>query len=88
MKISKKALSLLLTAALLLFSGCASRRSDAPMLEWLDNAALDAEETVVQLYEKALTEDVLTIYTITTRITDAKASFETDYPGLHVEIVF
>lgn len=38
------------------------------------------------LYSKALEEDVLVVYTVTTRITKVKEAFEKEYPGLFVEI--
>lgn len=43
-------------------------------------------ESVDELYEKALTEDVLIVYTVSTRITKVKEAFEKEYPGLFVEV--
>lgn len=53
---------------------------------WLAGAALDKEETADELYEKALKEDVLVVYTVSTRATLTKEAFEKLYPGLCVEI--
>ncbi len=48
--------------------------------------AVDAYESPEELYRKALKEDVLIVYTVTTRATATKESFEKAYPGLSVEI--
>ena len=53
---------------------------------WLAAAKLDFEETELELYDKALQEDILIVYTVTTRATKVKESFEKKYPGLSVEI--
>lgn len=55
--------------------------------QWLAEAGLDARETSEQLYQAALAEDTLRIYSNTTRVLDVKKSFERQYPGLVVEIV-
>ena len=47
---------------------------------WLAGAALDKEETADELYEKALKEDVLVVYTVSTRATRTKEAFEKLYP--------
>ena len=54
--------------------------------EWLEYAKLDADMTVDELYEAALKEDVLIIYTVSTRVTKTKEFFEAAYPGLCVEV--
>ncbi|MCR5769151.1 MAG: substrate-binding domain-containing protein [Lachnospiraceae bacterium] len=54
--------------------------------EWLESARLDADETPEELYTQALKEDVLIVYTVSTRLTEVKESFEREYPGLLVEI--
>ncbi|MCR5675790.1 MAG: extracellular solute-binding protein [Lachnospiraceae bacterium] len=48
--------------------------------------AADEEETPEALYRKALEEDVLIVYTVSTRVAPVKESFEKAYPGLSVEI--
>ena len=64
-------------------SGCGKTAEEDA---WLAEAALDKEETVDELYEKALKEDVLVVYTVSTRATQTKEAFEAAYPGLYVEI--
>lgn len=39
-----------------------------------------------ELYDAALQEDTLIVYTVSTRITKVKESFEREYPGLSVEV--
>ncbi len=84
----KKRLLAMLAAGLVLLSGCAQQgdKTTKAMQEWVKTAQLSAHETPQELYQKALNEDTLVIYTITTRITEVKESFEKQYPGLHVEI--
>lgn len=53
---------------------------------WLQDAKLDETETVDELYRLALKEDTLIVYTVSTRITKVKESFEKEYPGLSVEV--
>ncbi|MBQ9458573.1 MAG: substrate-binding domain-containing protein [Oscillospiraceae bacterium] len=69
---------------LLVCAGCASvpgaERTDAPA-----DAARSAE-TPEALYERALQEDVLIVYTVSTRVTAVKEAFEAAYPGLCVEV--
>lgn len=60
--------------------------TDKYLSDWLEVANLDANETKEELYEAALSEDVLIIYSTTTRLYDVKDSFEAAYPGLSVEI--
>lgn len=44
------------------------------------------DKTPEDLYEAALSEDILIVYTVTTRVTQTKEDFEKEYPGLCVEI--
>ena len=81
-RISKRLGTILLSA--LLFTGCGGKEAAAD--PWLEAAALDAEESPEELYEKALTEDVLIVYTVSTRLVQTKESFEAAYPGLSVEL--
>ena len=69
-------------------SGCASNTVEVKTQaeEWMDKVGLSEEKTVDELYEAALKEDVLIIYTVSTRVTKTKESFETAYPGLFVEV--
>lgn len=56
------------------------------MERWVQQARLDADETPQQLYEAALKEDTLVVYSTSTRIIEAGSSFEEQYPGLVVEV--
>ncbi len=61
--------------------------SEAPAnAQWLAAANLDGEETPEQLYEKAKEEGKVVIYTMTSRATDVKESFEKQYPGVTAEV--
>ena len=86
----KKSLAILLTSALLacLFGcgGPAAPTAEQELAAWLEQARLDAQETPRQLYEAALREDTLVVYSTTTRIYQVKESFEAAYPGLTVEV--
>ncbi|MBO7097003.1 MAG: extracellular solute-binding protein [Lachnospiraceae bacterium] len=53
---------------------------------WLEKACPDKDETAEELYEKALQENILVVYTVSTRATKTKEAFEAAYPGLCVEI--
>ena len=81
-RIFKKLTAVLLT--ILLCTGCTKEAAD--MDRWLETAALDAQESPQELYEKALKEDVLIVYTVSTRLAQTKESFEAAYPGLTVEL--
>jgi iron(III) transport system substrate-binding protein len=51
-----------------------------------DTILTDADLTTEEMYGRALSEDVLTVYTVSTRVTGTKEVFEKQYPGLCVEI--
>lgn len=53
---------------------------------WDAEASLESPFSEEELYEKALSEDVLIVYTVSTRVTKVKESFEAKYPGLSVEV--
>ena len=84
----KKRWITLFLGSLMMLTACTSEadKTGQVMQEWLQTARLTAEETPEELYQKALLEDTLVIYTITTRITEVKKSFEEQYPGLYVEV--
>lgn len=83
----KKFLTLTIASIFILCSCSTSMsQTDKYLQEWYENANLNAIETAEELYEKALEEDVLIIYSTTTRLYDVKDSFEKEYPGLSVEI--
>lgn len=69
-------------------SGCIHEKKADKMEVWLQTADLWAEETAQELYEKALQEDVLQIYTVSGRIFDVAESFQKQYPGLIVEVTY
>lgn len=53
---------------------------------WNSEASLDTPFSEKELYDKALSEDVLIVYTVSTRVTKVKEAFEKKYPGLSVEV--
>lgn len=65
--------------------GCGSSK-DAGKDAWTESAELDKDMSVEELYEAALKEDVLIVYTVSTRATKTKEAFEAAYPGLLVEV--
>ncbi len=69
-------------------SACSASKSEqeAYLDNWQQAAELDDQQTSEQLYQAALNEDTLIVYSITTRIYDVKDSFEAAYPGLTVEV--
>jgi iron(III) transport system substrate-binding protein len=81
-----------LFALLLLFifvvAGCSPKDAEPDNLfgDWLTTANLDAEETSEQLYAAALLEDMLIVYSTSTRMYDVAKSFEAHYPGLIVHV--
>lgn len=52
---------------------------------WLNNAGLNKSETSAQLYEMAKKEGKVVVYSMSSRITDVKTSFEKQYPGVTLE---
>ena len=98
----KKALALLIAALLLISgTSCANHTAEQQasasssdpvfqmsqdMKEWLKTANLDASESPKELYNKALEENTLVIYSSSTRMMDVKKSFEKHYPGLTVYV--
>ncbi len=86
----KTLVSLILIALLLFLTACseseAKTKKGAEMERWLSTANLDAEETPEELYKKALAEDTLVVYSISSRVMDVKKSFEKQYPGLTVYV--
>ncbi|WP_027398403.1 ABC transporter substrate-binding protein [Anaerovorax odorimutans] len=84
---NRKNIILLIMSFCLLLYGCSAREESA-MEAWVKTADLSAEETAKGLYEKALDEDVLQIYTVSGRIYDVAESFQKKYPGLLVEVTY
>lgn len=75
---------------MLTVSGCGqegqNNRQAEEMQKWLTTANLLANESAVELYQAALEEDTLVIYSVSSRTFEVKESFEQEYPGLTVEI--
>lgn len=70
-------------------SGCSNSldtENDIKMKQWLENAKLTAQETPEQLYEAALSESTLIVFSNSSRVLETKKAFESAYPGLTVEI--
>ena len=82
-----KRLVLLIASMGLLLCGC-SGKEETPMQAWLKTADLSAEEMADELYERALDEDILQIYTVSGRIYDVAEAFQEEYPGLLVEVTY
>lgn len=70
-------------AAVLLLAGCGNGQKND---EWMAYADLGREFNEEDLYAKALKEDILIVYTVSTRAAETKDSFEKKYPGLYVEV--
>ena len=77
-----KRLGLAAALTLLLCAGCA-KAPDAPVSPIAPPADTETPEA---LYERALQEDVLIVYAVSTRVTAVKEAFEAAYPGLCVEV--
>ncbi len=71
----------------LLFSSCATHGFNEEIEDWLSTAQLESEQAKGELYEAAKDEDVLTIYSVSTRMLDVAQAFEEEYPGLLVEVM-
>ena len=80
-RISGRIAALILVMAVAL-CGCA----DPDAAETEKRIVITDNSTPEELYEKALKEDTLVVYTVSTRVVDTKESFEKAYPGLFVEV--
>ena len=71
-----------------LFAGCSAKKEyqTENMRRWLQEAKLEEKESAEELYQAALTEDTLVIYSVSSRAFEVKEQFEKEYPGLTVEI--
>lgn len=71
-------------------TGCGNKEKDnwraKEMEQWVQEANLSSAETAKELYQTALEEDTLVIYSVSSRVFDVKESFEKEYPGLTVEV--
>ncbi|SES77911.1 ABC transporter substrate-binding protein [[Clostridium] polysaccharolyticum] len=70
--------------AAMFMAGCGKQEDCLSV--WKESAHLKGDETEKELYQMALEEDILVVYTVSTRITKVKEAFEKTYPGLCVEI--
>lgn len=79
------AMALTLSLAL---SGCASSGSSADRTDDTHRQTLSVPTDISakELYDKALAEGTIIVYTVSTRTVDVKESFEKEYPGLTVEV--
>ncbi|MBP5164594.1 MAG: extracellular solute-binding protein [Lachnospiraceae bacterium] len=75
-----KRLALLICACMIMLCGCSANESAKKGKPITDD--LSSEE----LYEAALSEDTLVVYTVSTRVVETKEAFEKAYPGLFVEV--
>ncbi|MCR5155645.1 MAG: substrate-binding domain-containing protein [Butyrivibrio sp.] len=84
---NKAAVAGILALIMIMTAGCESHIPSASQGGKESSASLMEDDlSEEELYEKALQEDVLTVYTVTTRATVTKEVFEATYPGLCVEI--
>lgn len=81
----KLAISICVALFLTLLAGC-GKNTKNEMTAWEKTAKLQAEQSAEELYEAAKGEDVLNIYTVSSRLFDVAESFQKQYPGLLVEV--
>lgn len=81
----KLAISICVALFLTLLAGC-GKNTKHEMTDWEKAAKLQAEQSAEELYEAAKGEDVLNIYTVSSRLFDVAESFQKQYPGLLVEV--
>lgn len=81
----KKFIPILLILLTVIETSCGRPEYDR-FSNWNDAASLESPFSEEDLYEKALSEDVLIVYTVSTRVTKVKEAFEKKYPGLSVEV--
>ena len=81
---------MLLVLTILSITGCVGNRNlrseNKEMKEWLKTAELQDHYSAEELYQKALNEETLVVYSVSTRVFDAKETFEKTYPGLTVDV--
>lgn len=78
-----------IAASLCVLAACNGKKeSVSEMDEWARSAKLTAAESAEELYEAAKEEDVLKIYTVSSRLFDVAESFQRQYPGLLVEVTY
>ncbi len=89
-KIYQELIWILIVSMFLCLSGCSNQKQQSvqqqEMQKWLEEANLSDTLTKEELYESALLEDTLVIYSVSSRAFEVKECFEKEYPGLTVEI--
>jgi len=73
---------------MIILTGCAANNAEksGTLDDWLVAANLDVHKTSDELYAAALEEDMLVVYSTSTRVMDVAESFERQYPGLIVKV--
>jgi len=88
--ISRKGIMILCMMLMIGLTGCADNGPDSrrvkEMEQWVQTANLSGTESAEELYQAALEEDTLVIYSVSSRVFDVKDTFEKEYPGLTVEV--
>lgn len=85
----KKRIALVIYIGMLcILIGCQKTESEQEnyLKRWITKANLDAEEDKDELYQKALEESGLVVYSNTSRVAQVKQSFEKEYPGLVITV--
>ncbi|MDD3414042.1 MAG: extracellular solute-binding protein [Lachnospiraceae bacterium] len=89
-KVARRGLLITVFLLILFVTGCGNNQKkksqELQMKQWLFDANLNTKQSSEELYQAALKEDILTVYSVSTRVFDVKESFEKEYPGLTVEI--
>ena len=72
----------------LVLSGCSASGGSADHIGETRGQTLSVPTDISakELYDKALEEGTIIVYTVSTRTVDVKESFEKEYPGLTVEV--
>ena len=83
-------LIMIILLPILTVSGCGKWGQNSgqkeEMQKWLSSAKLSGNESAEELYQAALEEDTLVIYSVSSRVFEVKESFEQQYQGLTVEV--
>lgn len=79
-------ISLVFFATASVLNACTGSKANKKLDNWEKEALAVSNETSDELYEKALEEGKLTVYTVSSRVFEAKKTFEEKYPGISVEV--
>lgn len=81
---------LIILFAIISVAGCEKidKEAELELLNWAEEVGLDKDESSKTLYRRALEEEggKVVIYSISSRMTRIKESFERDYPGMTLEV--